>query len=93
MDESNCAGDGMLAAIRTAIKAHLGVDLSDVPPEATIGLELGLDSLDVFAVMERTGALLGCQVGFDYNDPATVTRLGSVDQLTVAAFAECLTCR
>lgn len=78
------------ALVQETIAEHLDVDASDVPPTATLGSDLALDSLDVFAVVESMGARLGSRVTLNYEDPQAVDRLGDLSSLTVADFARCL---
>ncbi len=92
MADGGIAGPCVLGAVREAIAAHLAVEVAEVAPDASLGFDLALDSLDVFAVLERAGALLGRTVAIDYSDSATVTKLADMRTMTVAAFVECLAC-
>lgn len=92
MSEDTVANTGVVAQIRAAIAAHLSVRLAEVPADAALGDDLALDSLDVFAVLDRAGTSMGCRLAFDFADPTVVTRLGDMGSLTVTAFAGCLTC-
>lgn len=82
--------DRLTCCVRQAIAAHLAIPYEDVGPDTTIGDDLALDSLDVFAVIAATGELLGRTVSLDYRDPAAVDRLVNLGSLTVAHFARCL---
>jgi acyl carrier protein len=80
----------MVALVREVIAAHLGVEITDVPPTATLGSHLALDSLDVFAVVEGIAERLGSLVTLNYADPQAVDCLGDLSSLTVADFVGCL---
>lgn len=87
------AEPGLVACLRQAIATHLAVPLDDISVGATLGDDLALDSLDVFAVLEVTGRLTGRPVTVNYRDPESVGKLGGLADLTVAEFVSCLTVR
>ncbi|GLL02137.1 acyl carrier protein [Dactylosporangium matsuzakiense] len=84
------ASAAVIELVRGVIAAHLGVPAADVAATATMGADLALDSLDVFAVVAGVGRHHGERVMLNHQDPAVVDRLGDLCSLTVADFAACL---
>jgi acyl carrier protein len=80
----------IVALVRATIAAHLDVNVESVTSSTTLGSDLAMDSLDVFAVIEGVAKQSGLRVTLNYNAPWVVDRIGQLDLLTVEDFAGCL---
>jgi hypothetical protein len=80
----------LVVPVRAAIAAHLDMDVNAVTPTMTLGSDLGMDSLDVFSVVEDTARRSGQRITLNYRDPRAMDMLGGIDTITVEDFAACL---